>query len=90
MTQNAYLYTEVEPFTGSIRIPQRATQRARLGGVAHHLGYIFPENAISWESADGNVAALVRRATLNSLKVIAYNLAKNVQDVDMRVWELEN
>jgi Concanavalin A-like lectin/glucanases superfamily len=90
MTQNVYLYTEAEPFTGSIRIPQRATQRARLGGVAHHLGYFFPENAISWESADGNVATLVRRATLNSLKVIAYNLAKSVQDVGMRVWELEN
>jgi hypothetical protein len=58
--------------------------------VAHHLGYIFPGNAISWESANGNIAALVRKATPNSLKVIAYNLAKSLQDVDMRVWELEN
>jgi hypothetical protein len=90
LTQNLYLYTGAEPFTGSLRLPQLATQRARLGGVAQHLGYIFPGNAVSWENADGNVAALVRRATPDSLKIIAYNLAKSLQDVTMRVWELEN
>jgi hypothetical protein len=90
LAQNMVLYTEAEPSTDAIWLPQRATQRARLGGVAYFRHCIYPGNAISWEGTAGNVTSLVRRASSNGLKVIVFNSAKSLQDVTLRVWELEN
>ena len=90
MAQNMLLYTSAEQSTDSIWIPQRATQRARLGGVAHYRDCIYPGNAVSWEGTGGNVAALVTKATAAALKIVVFNSAKTLQDVNLRVWELEN
>jgi hypothetical protein len=90
MAQNMLLYTSAEQSTDSIWIPQRATQRARLGGVAHYRNCIYPGNAVSWEGTGGNVAALVTKATAAALKIVVFNSAKTLQDVNLRVWELEN
>src|SRR5439155_14512322 len=90
MSQNMLLYTSAEQSAGSIWIPQRATQRDRLGGVAHYRNCIYPGHAISWDGTNGNVAALVTKATPSALKIIVFNTAKTLRDVSLRVWELEN
>jgi hypothetical protein len=90
LAQNMILYTEAEPSTDAVWLPQRATQRARLGGVADFRHCIYPGNAISWEGTAGSVTSLVRKASNVALKVIVFNSAKSLQDVTLRVWELEN
>ena len=90
LVQNRVLYTEAEQSTDAIWLPQRATQRARLGGVADFRHCIYPGHAISWEGTAGSVASLVRKASNVALKVIVFNSAKSLQDVTLRVWELEN
>jgi hypothetical protein len=90
LAQNLILYTEAEPSTDSVWLPQRATQRARLGGVAHFRNAIYPGHAISWEGTSGNVTSLVRKASSVALKVVVFNSAKSLQDVTLRVWDLEN
>ncbi len=47
LAQNMTLYTEAEPSTEAVWLPQRATQRARFGGIAHLRNAIFPGNGIS-------------------------------------------
>jgi len=90
LAQNMMLYTEAEPATDAVWLPQRATQRARLGGVAYFRHCIYPGHAISWEGTDGSVTSLVRKASNTALKVIVFNSSKSLQDVTLRVWELEN
>jgi hypothetical protein len=90
LAQNAALYTTIQPATGSVRLPFRALQRARLGGVACYDGNLFPGLVASWEGGRGNVTALVAKATPHELKIVAFNMAKTFQDVNLRIWELEN
>ncbi|MEW5978693.1 MAG: LamG-like jellyroll fold domain-containing protein [Acidobacteriota bacterium] len=90
LSQNRYLYTEAQMATGRLRLPLEALQRARLGGVAASPGFLFPSHAVSWEETGGNVAALVRKSTPGNLKVVVFNTSHNLQDVRMRVWQLEN
>jgi len=90
LSQNMLLYTEAEPSNEAVWLPERATQRARLGGIAHFRYAIYPGNAISWEGGNGNVTSLVRRASNTGLKLVVFNSSKSLQDVILRVWELEN
>ena len=90
LVQNLGMYTEVQPATGSVRLLHRVLQRARLGGIAHYEGNVFPGLAVSWEGDRGNVAALVAHATPRGLKIVAFNMAKAFLDVNLRIWELEN
>jgi hypothetical protein len=90
MAQNQLLYTDVQPVSSFVRLPQQALQRARLGGVASAENVIFPGHAVSWEGGRGNVAALVTHSTPKSLRITTYNLGKSFQDVNLRFWELEN
>ncbi len=90
LAQNGALYTVVQPATGSIRLLTRTLQRERLGGVASYNGTLFPGHAVSWEGTRGNISALVLKATPDYLKIAAFNMAKTFQDVNLRVWNLEN
>jgi hypothetical protein len=90
LAQNAALYTTIQPATGSVRLPFRVLQRARLGGVACYDSNLFPGLVASWEGGRGIVTALVARATSYELKIVAFNMAKTFQDVNLRIWELEN
>ena len=90
MEQNRTLFTEVELSPGGIFIPHRATQRARLGGIAHANQQIYAGHALSWENTRGQLAALVSRARPDELEVTVFNLGETLRDVRMRVWQLEN
>jgi hypothetical protein len=90
LAQNMGMYTEVQPATGSVHLLHRVLQRARLGGIAHYEGNLFPGLVVSWEGDHGNVAALVAHATTRELKIVAFNMAKVFMDVNLRIWELEN
>ncbi|MCY3756132.1 MAG: hypothetical protein OXG96_00250 [Acidobacteria bacterium] len=90
LEQNRTLFTEVELSPAGVHIPHRATQRARLGGIAHAHQQIYAGHALSWENTRGQVAALVSRAKPDALEVTVFNLGETLQDVRMRVWQLEN
>ena len=90
LEQNRTLYTEAEPSPAGVFIPHRATQRARLGGIAHADRQIVAGQALSWENTRGQVAALVSRAKPDALEVTVFNLGETLKDVRMRVWKLEN
>ncbi len=90
LEQNRTLYTEAEPSPGGVFIPHRATQRARLGGIAHADRQIVAGHALSWENTRGQVAALVSQAKPDALEVTVFNLGETLKDVRMRVWKLEN
>ena len=67
LSQNMTLYTEAEPSTDAVWLPQRAAQRARLGGVAHFRHCIYPGNAISWEGTDGESHIAGQKSVEHSL-----------------------
>lgn len=90
LEQNRTLYTEAEPSPGGVFIPHRATQRARLGGIAHADQQIYAGHSVSWENTRGQVAALVSQARPDVLEVTVFNLGETLNDVRMRVWKLEN
>lgn len=90
MTQNMYLYTEAEQFTDRIWIPTLATQRERMGGVAHMRNHIWPGHAVSWENTGGEVAALVPEATTDRLKIELFHAGERARTVTMRTWMLEH
>ena len=90
LEQNRNLVTEAEPSPGGVFIPHRATQRARLGGIAHANQQIYAGHALSWENTRGQVAALVSQARPDALEVTAFNLGETLHDVQLRVWNLEN
>ena len=90
LEQNRTLYTEAEPSPAGVFIPHRATQRARLGGIAHADQQIYAGHALSWENTRGQVAALVSLAKPDALEVTVFNLGETLKDVRMRVWQLEN
>lgn len=90
LEQNRNLYTEAEPSPAGVFIPHRATQRARLGGIAHADRQIVAGHALSWENTRGQVAALVSLAKPDALEVTVFNLGETLKDVRMRVWKLEN
>lgn len=90
LEQNRTLFTEVELSPGGVFIPHRATQRARLGGIAHANQQIYAGHALSWENTRGQLAALVSRAKPDELEVTVFNLGETLRDVQMRVWQLEN
>jgi hypothetical protein len=90
LAQNLGLYTEAQPSSGSVRLLHRALQRARLGGIAHYEGNLFPGLVVSWDGTHGNLAALVAHATPRQIKIVAFNMAKTFLDVNLRIWELEN
>jgi len=90
LEQNRTLYTEAEPSPAGVFIPHRATQRARLGGIAHADQQIYAGHALSWENTRGQVAALVSLAKPDALEVTVFNLGETLKDVRMRVWQLES
>ena len=90
LEQNRTLFTEAELSPAGVFIPHRATQRARLGGIAHADQQIYAGHALSWENTRGQVAALVSQAGPDALEVTVFNLGETLQDVRMRVWQLEN
>lgn len=90
LEQNRILYTEAELSPAGVFIPHRATQRARLGGIAHADLQIYAGHALSWENTRRQVAALVSQARPDALEVTVFNLGEALQDVRMRVWQLEN
>ena len=90
LEQNRTLFTEAELSPGGVHIPHRSTQRARLGGIAHANQQIYAGHALSWENTRGQVAALVSQAKPDALEVTVVNLGETLQDVRMRVWQLEN
>lgn len=90
LEQTRTLFTEAEPNPAGVFIPHRATQRARLGGIAHADQQIYAGHALSWENARGQVAALVSQAKPDALEVAVFNLGETLHDVQLRVWQLEN
>jgi hypothetical protein len=90
ISQNRIMYTEAEPCTGQVQLPHKALQRARLGGIAYDHGMLYPGHAVSWERTDGNLAALVLKANGSSIKLTVFNFAKNLLDITLRIWDLEN
>ena len=90
LEQNRTLYTEAEPSPAGVFVPHRATQRARLGGIAHADQQIYAGHSVSWENTRGQVAALVSQAEPDALEVTVFNLGETLRDVRMRVWQLEN
>ena len=90
LEQNRLLFTEAELDPAGVFIPHRATQRARLGGVAHANHQIYAGHALSWENTRGQVAALVSLAKPDALEVTVFNLGETLRDVQLRVWRLEN
>ncbi len=90
MTQNMHLYTEAEQFTDRIWIPTLATQRERLGGVAHYRNYIYPGHAVSWEDTGGEVAALVSAAAPDRLRMTLFHAGASPRRATARVWQLDN
>jgi hypothetical protein len=49
---------------------------------------IVPPLAVSWQGLDADVAALVREATPQELRVATYNFDEKPRRIRMRVWEL--
>jgi Concanavalin A-like lectin/glucanases superfamily len=90
ISQNRVMYTEAEPCTGHVEIPHKTLQRARLGGIAYHHSMLYPGHSVSWEGADGKLAALVLKANGSSIKLTVFNFAKSLLDVTLRIWDLEN
>ena len=90
LEQNRILLTEAELSPAGVHIPHRATQRARLGGIAHADPQIYAGHVLSWENTRGQVAALVSLAKPDELEVTVFNLGETLHDVRLRVWRLEN
>ena len=90
LEQNRILLTEAELSPAGVHIPHRATQRARLGGIAHADQQIYAGHVLSWENTRGQVAALVSLAKPDELDVTVFNLGETLHDVQLRVWQLEN
>ncbi len=90
LEQNRILYTEAELSPSGVFIPHRATQRARLGGIAQATHQIQAGHAVSWENTSGQVSALVSAAKPDALEVAAFNLGETLHDVRLRLWQLEN
>ena len=90
MDQNIYMYTQAEQYTDRIWIPTLAAQRERMGGVAMVRNHIYPGHAVSWENTGGEVAALVKEARPDALRVQLYNTARRARRITARVWQLEN
>jgi Concanavalin A-like lectin/glucanases superfamily len=90
LAQNRVMYTEAEVAPLHLQFPHRTLQRSRLGGVAFYPRMLYPGHAVSWEGANGNLAALVVAAGPASMKISVFNLAKVLLDADLRVWDLDN
>lgn len=71
---------------------QAALSQMYLGSALTWLrpASIVPPLAVSWQGLDTDVAAIVREATPQSLRVAAYNFADKPRKVRMRVWELDS
>lgn len=69
---------------------QAALSQMYLGSALTWLrpASIIPPLAVSWQGLDTDVAAIVRAATPQALRVTAYNFDEKPRQVRMRVWEL--
>lgn len=69
---------------------QAALSQMYLGSALTWLrpASIVPPLAVSWQGLDAEVAACVRAATPQALRVAAYNFAEKPRKVRMRIWEL--
>lgn len=69
---------------------QAAISQLYLGSALTWLrpASIVPPLAVSWQGLDTDVAACVREATPQTLRVAAYNFADKPRKVRMRIWEL--
>lgn len=90
LKQNKFLYTEGGLNPAGVYIPHRATQRARLGGIAHARHQIYSGHAVSWENTSGQLAAMVLTAKSKQLKIKVWNLGETLRNVHLRIWQLEN
>src|SRR5262249_54303279 len=69
---------------------QAALSQMYLGSALTWLrpASILPPLVVSWQGLGADVAALVREATPQALRVAVYNFAERPRKVRMRVWEL--
>lgn len=85
------MFTTAYPKQDRARLPQHVVQRTRLGGVAYHRNYIYPDFAVSWEGdVKKDIAMLVLERGDKVLDVVIYNLATSEKNITMRTWELSH
>ncbi len=91
-TQRMYLNTEGQWWIDRVRVQSTELQRARLGGIAGWRGTFYPGQAVSWRfkaPADGeDVAILVPKASLDEIKVIAFNTLSSTVEAEMTTWDI--
>jgi hypothetical protein len=91
--QRMYIGTEGFPWDDGPYITYGSILEDRLGGAPINRGNQFPHHAVSWkfEKPHGveNAAILVPQPSPVSLKVIAYNILNNPQNVTMVGWDVE-
>jgi hypothetical protein len=88
-----FINTEGSLWIDRIYFNSAELQRARLGGVAHQRGYIYPGNAVSWRfdapSSGQSVAILIPDAMPDHMKVMVYNLDPIPVKAHMTGWEID-
>jgi hypothetical protein len=88
-----FINTEGSLWIDRIYFNSAELQRARLGGVAHQRGYIYPGNAVSWRfdapSSAQSVAILIPDAMPDHMKVMVYNLDPIPVKAHMTGWEID-
>ena len=87
-----YMYTEGHWWSDRVEQPNEILQRERLGAIALRRNQHWPANAVSWrfDQPDGaeQVAILVRNATPDGFRVIAYNTGTTPLSASMSTWNV--
>ena len=89
-SQHMYMLTEGHWWSDRVDLPSDMLQRSRLGGIALKRNLLYPGHLVSWRFGGGakgeDVAILIKDATPESFKVVAYNLTDKSVTADMTGW----
>jgi hypothetical protein len=88
-----YINTVGHLWSDRVSVNHNELQRARLGGVATTRNALYPGHAASWKfetpATGESVAILIPDATLNGMKIIAYNLESVPVNAIMTGWDID-
>ncbi|HEX7486669.1 MAG TPA: LamG-like jellyroll fold domain-containing protein [Vicinamibacterales bacterium] len=88
-----YINTDGSLWIDRVTVEHGDLQRARLGGVALERNSIYPGHVVSWDfaqpDADERVAILVREATPQHVRLVAYNLDTRPVVARMTGWDID-
>lgn len=90
MTWELPMFTTAEQSPDRLWLPQRLASMMRLGDIAMLRNEIFPLHYVSWEDADGSLAAWVLDKGEDRLRAWVYNVGDEPLECLMRVWKLRH